>query len=206
MKLYYATATSSTPVHITLEEAGAAYSRVEVSWQRGLNVEELERVNPLGAAPTLIMDDGHPLTQSVAILEHIADTHPKAALLAAPGTLERARTLSWAAFCASDVLRSFTPLVQAESMVSSAAAQAELRAYALERIHPLLELLDRQLAGKTWIMGDRFTIADPYVWFVTKLAGWLEVPMDRYAFAPYFARVAARPATRRILELEDLLD
>lgn len=206
MKLYYATETSSTPVHIVLEEAGAAYQRVEVSWSRGLNVDALERVNPLGAVPTLIADDGHALTQGLAIAEHIADTHPRASLLAAAGTLERARTLSWAAFCATDALRAIVPLVQAESMVKDAGAQAEVRAFALERVHGVLAHLDGHLRGRTWVMGERFTIADPFVWFVVRLAGWLEVPMSGYGLGEYLKRLEARPATRRILELEGLLD
>jgi glutathione S-transferase len=207
MKLYYSTATAATPVHIALEEAGASYERLEVSWSRDLNVAELERLNPLGAAPVLVTDDGEVLTQSVAILEFVADTHPQAGLLAEKGTVERARTLAWASFAAADLLRAFTPLVQAEAMTSSAAAQAELKTFALEAIHPLLAHVDAHVAGKPYVMGQRFTIADPYLFFVVSLAGWLGVRLDGHAnLGGYLARVAARPATRRILALEDLLD
>ncbi len=206
MKLYYSTGTCSTPVHIALEEAGATYSRVEVSWSRDLNVAELERLNPLGAAPALVTDDGQVLTQSVAILEWIADTHPAAKLLAEKGTVERAQTLAWTSFAAADLLRAYGPLVQAESMTTSEAAQAELRTFALENIHRFLAHVNANVAGKTYIMGEGFTIADPYLHFVVSLAGWLDVKLDGYEhLGGYLARVAARPAVQRILKLEDLL-
>lgn len=207
MKLYYSTATASTPVHIALEEAGARYSRVEVSWDRDQNVAELERLNPLGAAPVLVTEDGAVLTQSVAILEFIADTHPTAALLAEKGTIERTQTLAWASFAASDLLRAYGPLVQAAAMTTSVAAQAELKAFATENTHRFLAHVNASVAGKTFIMGERFTIADPYLFFVVSLAGWLGVPLAGYEhIGGYLQRIAKRPATNRILKLEDLLD
>jgi glutathione S-transferase len=207
MKLYYSTATASTPVHIALEEASAKYSRVEVSWSRDLNVAELERLNPLGAAPVLVTDDGTVLTQSVAILEHIADTHPTARLLAEKGTIERAQTVAWASFAGSDLLRAFGPLVQAEAMTSSAAAQAELKTFALQNVHGFLAHVNASVAGKTFIMGERFTIADPYLFFTVSLAGWHGIPLAGYEhLGGYLKRIAQRPATNRILKLEDLLD
>ncbi|MBX3467418.1 MAG: glutathione S-transferase N-terminal domain-containing protein [Planctomycetes bacterium] len=207
MKLWYSTCTSSTPVHIALEEAGARYERVEVSWQRGVNVAELEALNPLGAVPVLVTDDGRALTQSLAILEHVADTHPASGLLQAPGTVERAETLGWVAFCAADLLRAFAPLVRPDAMTSSAAAQAELRAYGLEHVRPLLEHADRGVAGREFVVGDRFTVADAYLYFTTRLAGWLDVPVAAYReLARYQQGIEARPAVRRVLEREDLLD
>lgn len=206
VKLYYSTCTSSTPVHIALEEAGARYERVEVSWQRDLNVAELDRVTPFGRVPALVLDDGAVLTQSVAILEHVADTHPGARLLAAPGTAERAHIVAWCAFAASDLLRTFGPIVRHEEMTSSEAAHDDLVKFAHAEAHKQLELVERSLAGRTYLVGERFTIADAAVFFATSLAGWLEVDTTRYeGIRAHQARVAARPATRRILELEDLL-
>ncbi len=207
MKLWYSTCTSSTPIHVLLEEVGARYERIEVSWQRDLNVAALEAVNPLGAVPVLVTDDGRALTQSLAIAEFVADTHPSSLLLAAPGTVERAETLGWVAFCVTDVLRAVVPLVRADAMTTSEAARAELRAYALGALQPLLEHADRSLAGEAFVTGERFTIADAHLFFVVSLAGWLDVPMDPYReLERHRQAIAARPAVRRVLELEGLLD
>lgn len=207
MKLWYSTSTASTPVHLTLEEAGARYERTEVSWQRDLNVAGLERLNPLGTVPVLELDDGRVLTQSLAIMEHVADAHPGAQLLAAPGTPERAAILGWMCFAAMDLFRNFTPLVQAEAMTAQAAAHPEIRAWAEGRVHDLLAHVERSLTGRTWIAADRFTIADAWLYYAAKLAGWLEVDLARYPeLGRYLTRVEARPAARRILELEGLLD
>lgn len=208
MKLYYSTATSSTPCHIALEEAGARYERVEVSWERHLNEEELERLNPLGAVPTLVLDDGQVLTQGLAILEHVADTHPQAGLLPAVGTPARAQVLKWTAFALTDLVRALVPLVTAEAMTTHAAAQDEVRAYAHQNVQRLLGYLDRELArGAPFVAGERFTIADAALWFAVSLSGWLESPLEPHAHVrAWLARVAARPATRRVLELEGLLE
>lgn len=207
MKLWYSTATASTPVHVALEEAGARYERTEVSWERDLNVAALERLNPLGAVPVLELDDARVLTQSLAIMEHVADTHPAAKLLAAPGTPERAAILGWMSYAAMDLFRSFGPLVQAEAMTTHEPAQTELRAWADGRVHEHLAHVERSLTGRTWIAAERYTIADAWLHFAVRLAGWLGVEVARYAnTGRYLARVEARPATRRILELEDLLD
>lgn len=207
MKLWYSTCTSSTPVHIVLEEAGARYGRVEVSWKRDLNVAALEALAPLGAVPALELDDGRVLTQSLAILEFVADTHPSARLLPPPGTVERAHTMAWAAFAATDLLRAFAPLVGAENMTTSRAAQAEVRAYALAQLQPLLAHADRSLVGRAFLVGERFSVADAFLFFVVSLAGWLDVPVDAHReLARFRQAIAARPAVRRVLELEDLLD
>lgn len=207
MKLYYSTCTASTPVHIVLEEAGARYERLEVSWQRDLNVAALEKVNPFGAVPALVLDDGAILTQSVAILEHIADTHPKAKLLAAPGTVERAQTLAWCLFASADLMRSFAPIVRADDMTTHDAARSDLRRFGRDQAHQHLEHLDRSLGGKPFVVGDHFTIADAYLFFSVSLAGWLEVDTAQHRhLRPYLQGIAKRPATARVLKLEDLAD
>lgn len=207
MKLFYSTGTSATPCHIALEEAGPRYERVEVSWERELNLAELDAVNPLGAVPVLVLEGGLALTQSLAILQHVADTHPAAGLLGQPGSLQRARALEWASFAATDAIRAFVPLIRAEDMTTNVAAQADVRAFALAKLQSVLAHVDAALGkGGEWITGERFSIADPYLWFVLRLSGWVGVPMQAWRHIDtYLARLEARPATRRILELEELL-
>jgi glutathione S-transferase len=164
-------------------------------------------VSPAGQVPVLVLDDGAVITQSVAIMEHIADTHPQANLLAKPGSVERAQTLAWCHYAMSDILRTFTPIVRHEQMTSQEKAHDDLIKFANADAHERLAHVERGLAGKTWIMGDEFTIADAWVFFATRLAGWLEVDLKRYpTMRAYHQRIADRPATKRILQVEDLLD
>ena len=80
LTFFYSTQTCSTAIHIALEETGLPFNGVEVSWKRKLNVAELEAVNPLGQVPFLVTN-GRPLSQSIAILEYVADQAPEKKLL-----------------------------------------------------------------------------------------------------------------------------
>ena len=207
MKFYYSSATCSTACHIALEESGLNYTPVEVSWERKLNVEELDRLNPLGAVPVLVSEQGKALTQNTAILEYIADLSPKSGLLPAPGTWERAETMSWVAFVAADLQKSFGPLFQAESMTESKTAQAEIEKFALGKIHDLLKHIDQNLAGKDFIVGNQFTIADAYLFVVTGWCKWVDISIDQYRnLSSYRGRIYERPAVQKVLKIEDLLD
>jgi glutathione S-transferase len=207
MKFYYSTGTCSTACHIALEEAGAKFEGVEVSWQRNLNVEALDKVNPLGAVPALVSDTGVVVTQNAAVLEMVADLHPKARLLAAPGSWERAEIQSWVAFVSSDLQKAFQPIYRAEDMTTNAAAQAEIVAHGREGVRAYLKHVDERLKGREFIAADRFTIADAYLFTIVGWTSWNEIDLAPYAnLTRYMARIKARPAVHRVLEREDMLD
>ena len=207
MKLYYSSGACSTSCHIAAEEAGIAYTGIEVSWDKNQNVAELEKLNPLGAAPVMVSDQGKVLTQNMAILEYIADSMPASKLLAEKGTWERVETMSWLSFVASDFHKAFGPLFQATAMSTSDAAQAEIKNYAVGNINKYLEHLDQNLAGKDYIMGKQFTIADSYLFVVLGWCKWLEIKTDGYKnVTGYMGRVFERPAVQKVMKLEDLLD
>lgn len=133
MKLYFSTATCSTACHIAMEELGLEFIPVEVSWKRNLNVDELNKINPLGAVPVLISEQGKTLTQNVAILEYLADQKPSAHLLAEPGSWERNETISWVTFVASDLQKAFNPFFHSKDMTASESAQKEIRDFTTKK-------------------------------------------------------------------------
>ncbi|MGZ3694669.1 MAG: glutathione S-transferase family protein [Bdellovibrionota bacterium] len=208
LKFYYSTVTSSTATHIALAEAGAEFTPVEVSWQRNVNVDELAKVNPLGTVPAVSVD-GKPLTQTIAIMEYIADNHPKAKLLPAPGTFERAEAMSWLAFCSSDLQKSFAPLFRLRFNKWEVAAEAkqEIQKKVTAEIHNYLAHVEKNLAGKDFITGKNFTVADCLLFINLGFTKFAEIDLKAYKNIPaYLKRVSQRPAVQKVLKEEGMLE
>lgn len=207
MKLFYSTGACSTSCHIAIEEAGLAYTPVEVSWDRNENVAELEALNPLGVAPILVMDDGRVLTQNAAILEYIADKAPEKGLLAAQGTWERVQTISWLSFVASDFHKAFAPLFSASAMATATESQDQIKAFAKTKVVEYLNHLEDKLTGRDYITGQQFTIADTYLFVVLGWCKWMEIDTKSFQnVSSYIKRVYARPAVQKVLKAQDLLE
>lgn len=207
MKFYFSTATCSTACHIAMEELGPDFTPVEVSWKRELNVAELNKLNPLGAVPVLVSEHGKTLTQNTAILEYLADQKPSAHLLAEHGTWERNETMSWVAFVASDLQKAFSPFFQAKSISTSESVQKEIIDFTTNRIKVLLDYIEQKLAGKDYIMGKQFTIADAYLFTILGWTKWVKIStLEHKNITSYMKRVFDRPAVQSVLKKENLLD
>lgn len=206
MKLYYSTGSCSMSCHIAAEEAGIPYEGIEVSWERNVNVDALEKLNPLGVVPAAVNEKGGVLTQNAAILEYIAGQKPASKLLAPAGTWERAQTLSWLSFVAADFHKAFSPLFMASLISQNPQAQDDVKKFARNQINGYLKHIDQNLAGKQYITGDDFTIADAYLLTVLGWCKWMEIDTSPYANVQgYTRRAIARPAVRKVLETHDML-
>lgn len=157
MKLYYSNGSCSLASHIILEEAGAKFDAQRVNLREGEQRRpEYLKINPKGKVPALVLDGGVVLTENPAIICFVADTHPGVGLLEAPGTVSRAKAQEWLAWCAAQVHRDFGPLFAA--MRSKIEPEPSARA----TVQADLDTIDRQLAGKRFVLGDRFSVADAY--------------------------------------------
>ncbi len=207
MKFYFSTATCSTACHIAIEELALDFTPVEVSWKRDLNVIELNKINPLGAVPVLISDQGKILTQNTAILEYLADQKPSAHLLAEPGTWERRETMSWVAFVASDLQKAFAPFFQAKNMTTSESVQKEIFNFTTNKIKVLLDYIEEKLTDKDYIIGKQFTIADAYLFTILGWTKWMKIStLEHKNITSYMKRIFDRPAVQKVLKKENLLD
>lgn len=207
LKFYYSTQTCSTAARIALEEAGIAYEGIEVSWQRNVNVPELNAVNPMGQVPVLVAGD-EVLTQSIAILEYIADRAPAKKLLPFAGTRERLQALSWLAFVGADFQKCFGPVFLASRWTKDEAAATEIRRWSAEQIKKHLAIINDALPDdEEFLLGEHFSVADAYLFTILGWCKWSKVPVSPYArILPYMKRVYARPVVKRVLEQEGLLD
>ena len=201
MKLYYSPGACSLSPHITLHESGLAFEHVLAPTKTHLLPDgtDYHRINPLGYVPLLELSDGTRLTEGPAIVQYIADQVPEKNLAPANGTVARAQLQSWLNFIATEIHKGFGPLF-------SPATPAEYKAIAIDRLQSRLAWVDGELAGKPYLMGEQFSVADPYLFTVTNWAPKVGVDISGLAnLAAFRARVAARPAVQAAMKEEGLL-
>ena len=162
MKLYYSPGACSLSPHIVLRESGLAFEPVLASTKTHQLADGTDyySINPKGYVPLLELDSGERLTEGPVIVQYIADKVPAKGLIAAHGTMERYRVQEWLNFITSELHKGiggiFNPAMPEE-------AKALMRTKAAGR----LKWVDEQLAGKQYLMGDKFSVADPYLFTVT---------------------------------------
>jgi glutathione S-transferase len=201
LKLYYAPGACSLSPHIALREAGLSFELDKVNMQSKKTASDADylEVSPLGYVPALGLNDGHALTEGPAILQYIADQNPQAKLAPPNGTPERYRLQSWLNFISTEVHKGYSPLF-------SPATPEEYKKAVIARLLTRYAQLDKALAGKQYLMGDQFTVADGYLFTVTNWANFLKIDLSAYPNVLAFqARVAARPKVQEALKAEGLL-
>jgi glutathione S-transferase len=201
MKLYYSPGACSLSPHIVAREAGLPVDLVKVD----LKARKLEgggdytRINGKGYVPALALDDGTLLTEGPAIVQYLADRNPDAGLAPANGTIERYRLQEWLNFLTSEIHKSFSPLF------NPAAAEGWKQA-ARDNITRRFDWIAERLGPNAYLMGERFTVADAYLFTLLNWCQWTGVDLARWpALRDYHARVAARPKVQEALRAEGLL-
>jgi glutathione S-transferase len=156
-------------------------------------------INPKGYVPLLELDNGERLTEGPAIVQYIADQTPGKKLAPANGTFERYRLQEWLNFITSELHKGFGTLF-------TPAMPEEAKAVARARVTDRLKWVDTQLAGKQYLMGDDFSVADAYLFTISNWAPHVGIDISGLSdLAAYRARVAARPAVQEAMKAEGLL-
>ena len=139
------------------------------------------------------------LREGPAIVQYIADQVPAKNLAPANGTMERYRLQEWLTFIGMEIHRSFGPLF-------NPASSDEVKAAARDKLAGRLKWVDGELAGKQYLMGDQFTVADGYLFTTTNWAKPTGVDLSGFAnLLAYRERVGARPAVQAAMKAEGLL-
>lgn len=201
MKLYYAPGACSLSPHIALLEAGLPFTtvRVDMKTHKLADGSDFYAVNAKGSVPVLEFDDGSRLTEGPAVVQYIADQAPDKQLAPANGTMARSRLQEWLNFITSELHKGFSPLF-------NAAMPEEAKALHRDKLGERLQWVDGQLAGKSFLMGDTFTVADGYLFVV---AGWgRKVGVDltpHENLGAFMKRVGARASVQAAMKAEGLL-
>ena len=201
MKLFYSPGACSLSPHIVAQEAGIAVDlvKVDLASKTVASDGDFWAINPKGSVPVLQLDNGETLTEGPAIVQYLADLKPEAKLAPANGTFPRARLHEVLNYITSEIHKSYSPLFNPQIL-------PEVRAERVAYLRKRYALLDQQLAGRAYLLGDQFSVADAYLFTVTRWAAIVKVDLSDYANLQAFQqRVAARPAVQAALKAEGLI-
>lgn len=201
MKLYYAPGACSLAPHIVLRELNLPFElvRVDLASRKTADGADYLAVNPHGYVPALELDGGDVLTEAAVILQYLADRKPAAALLEAPGTITRYHQLETLNFIAAEVHKALGGLF-------NPALPATARELVLATLGRRCDHLAARLRTTPYICGERFTVADAYLFTVLGWAPLLKVDLSAWpGLGEFSARIAARPAVQAALRAEGLV-
>lgn len=193
MKLYHEVRGCSLAVDIVARELAIplALEFVDMRTKRLSDGRDYHAINSKGTVPTLEMADGQFLSEGAVIMQYLADLRPELGLLAAHGTLPRYRTLEWMSFVGADLHKGgFMPLFKATT-------PADYRPIARGYVETKLQWLDGQLAGRDYLVGSSFTVADAHCYTIAMWTRAHAIETDGWPnLAAYLERIGARPAVR----------
>lgn len=200
MKLYYSPGSCGLASQIALREVGQTFELIKVDFKTKQTVEgDYFKVTPKGFVPALKLDDGDILTEGAVILQWIADQNPRHGLLPEFGTRERYTALEWLNFVASDLHKNMAV------MFSSVVDGTTKLKFAQVNLINKFEYIDEKLTGKDYVLGDRFSIADAYLYNVLSWVPRVNLDISGYEHIQKFmARMETRPSVRAALEAEGL--
>lgn len=204
LTLYFAAGSCSLPALVGLEEAGADFDAVRLVLPNGdQRRPEYLAINPRGRVPVLVAD-GVAVAENIAVITTIAQRFPEARLLPLQDPLQLARAYELLAWFASGVHVAFAQIARPERYTPDASAWPALKAGGQANMLAAYAEIDARLEdGRPWLLGQDFSLADPYAHVFYRWASRLEVDMAQYpAFAEHAERLQARPAVQRAFARE----
>ena len=200
MKLYYAPGACSLSPHIVARELGIAVDLKKVN-TKDKSMDgggDYWKVNGRGYVPALELDNGQVLTEGPAIVQYLADQKPDAGLAPKAGTFERYRLQEWLNFLTSEIHKTFSPLFKPNT-------PEEYKKIAKENLAGRFDWLEKQLAGKEYLMGS-FSVADAYLFVLLNWTKPTQIDLSRWPnLAAFHKRVGSRPKVKEALQAEGLL-
>lgn len=200
MKLYYFPGACSLSPHIVMLEAGLPFTleKIDFKTKKTEKGTDFLTVNSKGAVPALELDDGRVLTEGSAIVQYLADQKPESGLAPRAGSFERYQLMEILNYIASEVHKGFSPLF-------NPALAADGKTAALANLAKKFDWLSGYLDGKTFLMGNTFTVADAYLFTVLNWSKRVGVDLGKWpALSAYHARIAQRPKVQEAFKAEGL--
>lgn len=200
LKLFYAPNTCALASHIVLEEVGTGYETVRIDFsKKEQQSSDYQAVNPKGRVPALVTDQGI-LTETPAILVYLSQSFPDANLALLNDPYAFAQVQSFNSYICSTMHIAHAHRMRGHRWVDDVDAIAAMRRKVPETVGACCELIENEMLQGPWVMGETYTICDPYLFTV---AQWLEGDgVDPESFPnviEHRRRVGERPAVKRAL-------
>jgi len=199
LQLYFSPMACSLASRIALMEAGldARYHQVHLATKKVADDDnDFRGISPKGAVPVLVLENGERLTESAAVLQYIADLKPEAGLAPRPGDADRYRLQEWLSFIGTEIHKAFLfPTFWYKDDGSLAKPRA--------RIAQTLSVPSAHLAGREFLVGDSFTVADAHLTWALLLLRPAGVDVAQWpSLSAYLERMQGRPAVREAIATE----
>jgi glutathione S-transferase len=201
MKLYYAPGACSMAPHIVALETGQRLDlvKVDIPNKKTEHGDDYWKINPKGYVPALILDSGEVITEVAVICQYLADQHPQAGLISPFGSMQRYQEMSALNFAATEVHKQIGALF-------NPALTPEMREIQITTIGRRLNALEKMLAGRAYIMGERFTAADAYLFTVLNWTKLHKIDVRQWPnIERYMAHVGQRENVRMAMIEEGLI-
>jgi len=203
-KLYYAPATCALASHITLAEAGADYATERIDFKvNQQNSPDYLKINPKGRVPALVTDRGI-LTETPAMLAYIAQSFPQAGLAPLDDPFAFAQVQSFNSYLCATLHVAHAHKLRGARWATEESSFADMKRMIPKSVGACFALIERNMLKGPWVMGESYTICDPYLYTV---ALWLEGDGVDLASLPKVAdhrkRMSERPAVQKVLAEEN---
>lgn len=199
LTLYFAAGSCSLAALVGLEEAGAEFEAVRLVLPNGdQRRPEYLAIHPRGRVPVLVVD-GVAIGENIAVLTAIDRLFPRARLLPSETPVQLARAYELLAWFASAVHVSFAQFSRPERYTRDTAAWPALKTGGRENMLAAYAEIEARLEdGRSWLLGESFSLADPYAHVFHRWAARLEIELNAYpAFQAHAERLQARPSFQR---------
>ena len=205
LALYYYPGNASLLPHMMLREIGAEFELRLVD--RGQNFQksaEYLKLNPSGRIPVLV-DGDLVLFETAAVALYLADKFPESGLAPAPGTAERAAFYRWMIHLTNTPQVEYRAWFYPHEHVSDEAAAPAVKQAAERRLYRMFDLISEQLGDRTWLLGDRFSAADLFLFMLIRWGRGMPRPPRALSNLNALAeRVIARPAVQEAFKVEGI--
>ncbi len=200
-KLYYAPGTCALASHIALEEAGAAYKAERLDFRANQqNRPDYLAINPKGRVPALVTERGV-LTETPAILAFIAQSFPQAKLAPFGDAFALGEVQAFNSYLCSTVHVAHAHKLRGHRWATEETSFADMKRMVPKSVGGNFALIERDMLRGPWVMGESYTICDPYLFTI---AGWLEGDGVDLSTLPkvmaHRKRMMERPAVRKVVE------
>lgn len=204
-RFYFAAGTCALASHMALEVAGADYEAVALDFRAGQQLApDYLAINPKGRVPALVTARGV-ITETPALLLYIAQMHPQAGLAPLDDPFALAELQAFNNYLCATVHVAHAHRPRAYRWADDEASQRGMQAKVAQNMGDCFAYIDAQLLRGPWVMGEAFTVADPYLF---TMGVWLAgdgVDIARFPrVAEHSRRLRALPAVKRVLPLHGL--
>lgn len=198
LTLYFAPGACSLSPHIIAREAqlDVKLDKVDFASKKTASGKDYLSINPKGYVPALELDNGQVLTENPAIALYLADQKPAAKLAGESGTLDRYRAVEMLSFINSEIHKAYSPLFNPK-------VTPEQRQDRIDYLNKRYPIVEKALAAHPFLLGANFSVADAYLFVITRWAAALKIDLSKYtALSAFQQRVNERPAVKAALEAE----